>query len=296
EDQGEYTRAFDVLQEANALQRSRGKWDSAGERARVDAIMQAFAGPAPEPLDADLGSEVILIASIPRSGSTLLEQILASHPDVEGANEIRDLPRLVESETHRRGSSFPLWAPDVSPAEWNDLGRQYLERTACWRRRKPRFTDKNLLNWVLVGAALAMLPGAKVVVCRRDPLETCLACYRQWFGNEAVFTCNLDDMADFCIDYMRLTRFWLRKFPDRVFDLEYETLIADPEPTIRRLLDFCGLPFDRACLDFHKTERTVLSAPSAAQVRQPLRADTARADRYGDKLDHLRARLRAAGL
>jgi hypothetical protein len=103
-------------------------------------------------------------------------------------------------------------------------------------------------------------------------------------------------MADFYIDFWRLTRFWLEKFPDRVFDLEYETLVAEPEPTIRRLLDFCGLSFDPACMDFHKTERTVLSAPSAAQVRQPLRADTARADRYGGKLDHLRARLRAAGL
>lgn len=296
EDQGDYTRAFDVLQEANALQRGRGKWDSAGERARVDAIMQAFAGPAPQPLDADLGSEVILIASIPRSGSTLLEQILASHPQVEGANEIKDLPRLIESETHRRGSNFPLWVPDVSATEWRDLGRRYLERTACWRRRKPRFTDKNLLNWVLAGAALMMLPGARVIVCRRDPLETCLACYRQWFGNEAAFTCDLDEMADFCIDFMRLTRFWLAKFPGRVLDLEYETLVGDPEPTIRRLLDFCGLPFNRACMDFHKTARTVLSAPSAAQVRQPLRTDTARADRYGHKLDRLRARLREAGL
>jgi len=297
EGQGDYARAFDVLHEANALQRSRGRWDAAGERARVDAIIRIFADLRPrEQLNMDLGREVILIASIPRSGSTLVEQILASHPEVEGANEIRDLPRLIESETHRRRSNFPLWVPEVSTAEWQGLGQQYLEHTARWRRSRPRFTDKNLLNWVLAGAALMMLPDARVIVCRRDPLETCLACYRQWFGNEAAFTCDLDEMADFCIDFIRLTRFWLKKFPDRVFDLEYETLVVDQEPTIRRLLDFCGLPFDRTCLDFHKTERTVLSAPSAAQVRQPLRADTARADRYGDKLDHLRARLRAAGL
>ena len=297
EDQGDYAHAFDVLSEANALQRSRGKWDSAGERVRVNAIMEAFADMASKPPpDVDLGHEAILIASIPRSGSTLLEQILASHPEVEGANEIKHLPRLIESETRRRGRNFPLWVPDLSSLEWQDLGRRYLEHTARWRQRKPRFTDKNLLNWVLGGAALMMLPAAKVVVCRRDPLETCLACFRQWFGNEAVFTCDLNEMADFCIDYMRLTRFWISKFPDHVFDLEYENLIAEPEPTIRRLLDFCGLPFDPACLEFHRTERTVLSAPSAAQVRQPLRHDTARADRYGDKLDGLRARLRGAGL
>ena len=296
EDQDDCARAFDVLQQANALQRSRGKWDSQGEHARVDAIMQMFAEPAPKAPDADLGREVVFIASMPRSGSTLLEQILASHPEVEGANEIKDLPRLIESESQRRGRIFPSWVPDVSATEWRDLGRGYLQQTVRWRQHKPRFTDKNLLNWVLVGAALAMLPAARVVVCRRNPLEACLACYRQWFGNEAVFTCDLDEMADFCIDFMRLTRFWLAKFPDRVLDLEYETLIADPEPTIRRLLDFCGLPFDRTCLEFHKTERTVLSAPSAAQVRQPMLRNTARASRYGSKLDHLRARLRDAGL
>lgn len=296
EDQGDYERAFDTLQEANTVQRSRGKWDSAGERARVDTIMRVFAGLPQKPPETDLGREAILIASIPRSGSTLLEQILASHPEVEGANEIRDLPQLIEAETHRRGSNFPLWVPDVSAVEWQQFGRRYLEHTARWRRRKPRFTDKNLLNWVLAGAVLMMLPAARVIVCRRAPLETCLACYRQWFGNEAAFTCDLDEMADFCIDFMRLTRFWLAQFPDRVFDLEYETLVAEPEPTIRRLLDFCGLAFDPACLDFHKTERTVLSAPSAAQVRHPLRTDTARADRYGHKLDRLRARLRDAGL
>src|SRR6185437_3619500 len=202
EDQGDYAGAFDVLRDANALQRSQGKWDSKGERARVDAIMRVFAGLPQKPLDTDLGREVILIASIPRSGSTLLEQILASHPDVEGANEIKDLPPLIESETRRRGSNFPLWVPDVPATEWEQLGRRYLERTARWRQRKPRFTDKNLRNWVLAGAALMMLPAARVVVCRRDPLETCLACYRQWFGNEAVFSCDLDEMADFCIDFM----------------------------------------------------------------------------------------------
>ncbi|HVX06126.1 MAG TPA: sulfotransferase [Rhodanobacteraceae bacterium] len=296
EDRGDYARAFDVLHEANTLQRTRRKWDSAGERARVDAVMRVFADLPQESPDMELGREAILIASIPRSGSTLLEQILASHPEVEGANELKDLPQLIEAESHRRGSTFPLWVRNVSAAEWQGLGRRYLERTARWRRRKPRFTDKNLLNWVLAGAALMMLPGARVIVCRRAPLETCLACYRQWFGNEAAFACDLDDMADFCIDFVRLTRFWLARFPGRVFDLEYETLVADPEPTIRRLLDFCGLAFDPACVDFHKTERTVLSAPSAAQVRHPLRKDTARADRYGHKLDRLRARLRDAGL
>jgi tetratricopeptide (TPR) repeat protein len=296
EDVGDYARAFEVMERANASQRRRLKWDARSEHERVEAIMRAFEAPVAGASDAGLGREVLFIASLPRSGSTLVEQILASHPEVEGANEIGDLGRLIEAETRRRHANFPHWVAELTPREWERLGSEYLARTARWRERKPRFTDKNLLNWMLAGAALMMLPAARVVVVRRDPVETCLACYRQRFTAEAGVAYDLDEIADFYTDFWRLTRFWLGRFPDRVFDLEYETLVDEPEPTIGRLLDFCGLQFDPACLEFYRTERTVLSAPSAAQVRQPLRRDTARAARYGDKLDRLRARLRDAGL
>lgn len=296
EDQEDYARAFEAFRLANASRRSRVKWDAAGERRRVDAIVRLFADKSPPPLDAKVGHEVILVTSIPRSGSTLVEQILASHSEVEGANEIKDLSQVIDAETRRRHSAFPLWVPDATAQDWQRLGQEYLARTARWRKAKPRFTDKSLVSWYLVGAALAMLPDARVVIVRRDPVETCLACFRQCFAENAGFACDLDETADYCVDFLRLTRFWLEKYPTRVFDLEYESLVAEPEPVIRRLLSFCDLPFEPACLEFHKTPRTVLSLPSAAQVRQPLRRDTARSARYGDKLEHLRRRLREAGL
>lgn len=296
EDQGDYVHSFEVLERANASERRRVKWDAVGEHRRVDTILRVFAEPVARASDAELGREVIFIASLPRSGSTLVEQILASHSEVEGANEIRDLGKVMEGEAHHRGSAFPLWVPDATAQDWQRLGEEYLARTARWRARNPRFVDKNLLNWIVVGAALSMLPAARIVVVRRDPVETCLACYRQWFAQSAEFSYDLSEMADFYIDFWRVTRFWLKKFPDRVFDLEYEALVTEPERTIRRLLEFCGLPFEPACLEFHRTERAVLSVPSAAQVRQPLRRDTARAARYGDKLDRLRKRLGDAGL
>ncbi|MEW9623862.1 tetratricopeptide repeat-containing sulfotransferase family protein [Rhodanobacter geophilus] len=296
EDQGDYAQAFELFRQANASRRQRVHWNAAGERQRVEAIRRIFAHDMPPPLDPALGHEAILIVSVPRSGSTLVEQILASHPEVEGANEIKDLSQVIDAETRRRHSAFPLWTPHASAADWQRLGKEYLARTAPWRKTKPRFTDKSLVTWYLVGAALAMLPAARVVVVRRDPLETCLACFRQLFTEQSGFTCDLDEMADYCIDFLRLTRFWLERYPGQVLDLEYETLVAEPEPTIRRLLDFCGLSFDPACLAFHKTSRAVLSAPSAAQVRQPMRRDTARSARYGDKLDRLRQRLRDAGV
>ena len=296
ENQGDYAQAFEVFGVANASRRRRVKWDAAGERKRVDSIQRVFANGTPPPLDDRLGSEVILIVSIPRSGSTLVEQILASHPQIAGANEIKDMTEVIDAETQRRNSAFPLWVPDATAEDWQRLGREYLARTARWRTNRPRFTDKSLVSWYLVGAALAMLPAARVVIIRRDPVETCLACFRQLFSERSGFACDLDELADYCIDFLRLTRFWREQFPDRVFDLQYETLQAEPEAEIRRLLDFCDLPFDAACLEFHKTPRAVLSAPSAAQVRQPLRRDTARSARYGNKLDSLRRRLEAAGI
>ncbi|MBN8885081.1 MAG: sulfotransferase [Rudaea sp.] len=296
EDQGDYAQAFEAFRTANASRRRRVTWDAAGERKRVEEIQRVFADGTPSPLDDRLGAEAILIVSIPRSGSTLVEQILASHPQVEGANEIKDMTEIIDAETRRRNSAFPLWVPDATAEDWQRLGRDYLARTARWRRTRPRFTDKSLLNWYLVGAALAMLPAARVVIIRRDPVETCLACFRQLFSERSSFACDLDELADYCIDFLRLTRFWREQFPERVLDLQYETLQAEPEAEIRRLLEFCDLPFDPACLEFHKTSRAVLSAPSAAQVRQPLRRDTARSARYGDKLDRLRERLQAAGV
>jgi tetratricopeptide (TPR) repeat protein len=296
ESQGDYAHAFEQFRTANASRRRRVRWDAAGERKRVEAIQRLFARELPTPIDAQLGKEAILIVSIPRSGSTLVEQILASHPEVEGANEIKDLKQVVDAETARRSSAFPLWVPEATAQDWQRLGREYLARTARWRQARPRFTDKSLVTWYLVGAALAMLPAARVIVVRRDPVETCLGCFRQCFSEASGFACDLDEMADYCADFLRLTRFWLERYPRQVFDLEYEMLVAEPEAVIRRLLNFCDLPFDPACLEFHKTARTVLSLPSAALVRQPLRGGTARSALFGDKLDALRQRLRDAGV
>lgn len=293
---GEHVQAFDTFRAANELGRQRVRWNAAAAHARVEALFDAFRTPPPVPLAADFGSEAIFVVSMPRSGSTLVEQILSSHPQVEGASEIKSMAQVLEAETRQRRALFPTWVPQATPQDWQRLGRDYLARTARWRESKPRFTDKSLANWMLAGTALAMLPAARVVVVRRDPVETCLACYRQCLSSEYGFACDLRDAADYYLDFMRLTRFWAERYPQRVIDLPYETLVTDPEPTIRRLLDFCDLPFDPACLAFHQNRRAVQSLPSAIQVRQGMRADTARADRYGDRLDALRERLRLGGV
>lgn len=294
EDQHLYAKAFEILREANTLKRRQVKWNPTIETAYVTSIMEAFGRSTPAPLDTTLGREVIFIASLPRSGSTLIEQILASHPMVEGADEITDLPQILEEESKRRKQPFPQWVPAATAEDWTRLGREYLARTARWRQQRPRFTDKNMLTWQHVGAALAMLPGARVVNCHRDPVETCFACYRQLFSIGSHFSYDLDDLASYYIDFARVSRFWQQQYPKQVLDFPYESLLAETESQIRRLLDFCDLTFDPSCLSFHQTSRMVLSTASAAQVRQPLQKNTARASHYDVQLAALRARFTTA--
>lgn len=288
EDAGRYAESLAALARANEIARRRQTWDAAGFSNLVSAVNDAFTPPPPPAAAQTLGSGVIFIASLPRSGSTLVEQILASHSAVEGAGELVDLPMVLAEESRRRGQPFPQWVQLMQPADWERLGRRYLERTARWQVRHAVFTDKLLNNWIYIGAIRAMLPGAHIIACRRDALETCLSCYRQRLENNE-YTRTFADLAGFWRDFDRSIRHWSALHPYHVFEHSYENLLADPEASIRRLLTFCDLPFEDACLQFHVTRRDVRS-PSATQVRQPLH-DTARAPRYGALLDPLRAAL-----
>ena len=280
--------ALAALARANALARRRRQWDRHGFSAGISAVNAAF-DPVPASAPANLGSEVIFIVGLPRSGSTLVEQILASHSAVEGAGELPDLPLVLAEESRRRRQPFPQWARAMQAADWERLGLRYLERTAHWRRERPVFTDKLPSNWMYLGAIRAMLPGARIIGCRRDPLETCFSCYRQRLDNNE-YTRDFDDLASFWRDYDRSLRLWQARHPQHVLEHDYEALVADPAQRIGQLLAFCQLPFEEACLRFHENPREVRS-PSATQVRQPLRADTARAAWYGALLDPLRHAL-----
>jgi hypothetical protein len=238
----------------------------------------------------DFGREVVFIVSLPRAGSTLVEQIVAAHPEVEGAGELPDLSIVIDEESRRRGAAFPAWVGEAGTADWRRLGERYLERTARWRTERPRFTDKSLLNVPYVGAAAAMLPGARFVHCRRDPVETALSCYRQWFAQGQAWSYAIDDIAACVHGHARLAERWQTLLPGAFRAIVHEELAAEPETTVRGLLDFLGLPFDARCLEFHRSTRNVRTA-SAAQVRQPLRRDTGRADRYGRLLDPMRRAL-----
>jgi tetratricopeptide (TPR) repeat protein len=286
DDQGRYAESFDALAQANALARRRVTWNAAAFDAALREIEAAFAG-VPIPAH-ELGRDVIFVVGMPRSGTTLAEQILASHSRVEGAGELPDLPLLINAESARRQQPFPRWVGTLQAQDWRRLGESYLQRTAHWREHKPIFIDKLPNNWIYTAAIRAMLPQAHIVVCRRDPLETCLSCYRQHLaGND--YTRTFADLAAYWREFDRSARQLAAAHPAHVYAHVYEDLLADPERGIRALLEFCGLPFEENCLRFHETARDVRS-PSAAQVREPLR-DSARAALYGALLDPLRNAL-----
>jgi len=192
-------------------------------------------------------------------------------------------------ESKRLNKPFPDFVPVLTPSDWERMGHAYLERTSRWRGGRARFTDKMPSNWHYVGAIRAMLPGARIIMVRRDPLETCLSCYRQRLANSE-YTRTFDDLAAAWRDFDRTVRHWRMLHPTHVYESIYEEFVVEPEAKIRALLEFCDLPFEPACLEFHKTERRV-HTPSATQVREPLRRDTARTHRYGVLLDPLRVAL-----
>ena len=292
EDADRHDAAFAAFAQANALARKGSRWERATFSRHVDNVRAAFEAPHAQAAPG-LGSEVIFVVGLPRSGTTLIEQVLAAHPSVEGASELPYLNMVIFNETTLRKKPFPQWVAEATPEDWSRMGGIYLKMSARWRLSKPIATDKLPENWVHAGAALTMMPGAKVIVVGRDPVETCWSCYKLLFAPGRVeFTYDLESLAAYWHDYDRLCRFWIERFPAQVRRQSYEAFLADPEGQTRELLQFCGLDFDPACLNYRETPRGIRTA-SAAQVRQPLRHDTARSGRYGELLAPLRAMLDA---
>ena len=293
EDRGRYEDAFAALAAANARMRQLAPWHAPTFTAHVNRVLHA-GRQLPAPLDATLGHEVIFIVGLPRSGSTLFEQILAAHPQVEGASELDDLEAVIAEESHRRQQPLLAWMTTATAEDWQRLGQCYLDRTARWRAQRSRHTDKMPENWLYAGLLGAMLPGARIVDARRDALEAGWSCFKQQFYRLPHFACDLTDIGVYTRDYQRAMATWQAEQPQRVRIQRYEALLDDPEAEIRALLAFCDLSFDVACLDYHRAMRSVRT-PSASQVRQPLRRDTARAAHYGALLDPLRRALADAG-
>ncbi len=274
EDRGDYARAFDFYQRGNARQRARVHYDPVQTEVMNDRLVEVYSTELLESLR-DAGNPdaaPIFILGLPRSGSTLLEQVLASHSLVEGTAELPYVGRLATSLNRNRsgGVNYPEAIRELAPANLAALGTQYLEYARMHRRSgAPRFIDKMPNNFPNVGLIALMLPNAKIIDARRHPLDACLSCWRQLFAKGQAFTYDLTEIGEYYLQYQRMMDNWAHVLPGRVLTVQYEEVVSDFEAQVRRLLEFCGLPWEDACLRFWESERPVRT-PSAEQVRQPI--------------------------
>jgi tetratricopeptide (TPR) repeat protein len=273
EQRSEYAQAFACYERGNALRRIDAPFDierferrSARIRAFFDAaFFAAHAGsgassPAP-----------IFIVGLPRSGSTLIEQILASHPGVEGTMELPNVLNIVAqfNDLAAARDGYPETVGRATVAQLGALGERYLEETAPLRSGRAHFTDKLPNNFSHVGLIHAMLPNATIIDARRHPMDACFSTFRQYFAEGQTFSYDLGDLGRYYRCYLSLMDHWDAVLPGKVLHVAYEQLVEDTEASVRRLLAHCRLPFDAACLRFHQTQRPVRTA-SAEQVRQPI--------------------------
>ena len=215
----------------------------------------------------------IFIIGLPRSGSTLIEQILASHSAVEGTMELPDVSDIANSLVNSDATSaadYPGIIAGLANSDLSELGERYLRQTRMRRRTGAAlFIDKMPNNWMHAGLIHLMLPGARIIDVRRHPMACCFSCYKQHFARGQAFTYSLEDIGQYYRDYAGFMGHIDTVLPGRVHRVHYERLVADTETEVRRLLEYCGLPFESACLRFHETERAISTA-SSEQVRQPL--------------------------
>jgi len=270
-----YDEAFPHYARCNALRRKAEDYDPVETETRMDGNIEIF---SQEFLDKNTGhgnddGSPILVVGLPRSGSTLIEQILASHSMVDGTHELHDLMnvsrRIRERVKVKKNARYPETLLDLSPGDWQEIGADYIESTKKYRSGAPYFIDKNPNNFTYIGLIRLALPNAKIINARRHPLDSCLGSYKQLFARGQPFTYDLYEIGEYYLEYRRIMDHWHEAAPARVLDVQYEEVVADLDGQVRRILEFCDLPFEDECLRFHETRRAVKTA-SSEQVRQPI--------------------------
>ncbi|MBS1239542.1 MAG: Tetratricopeptide repeat-containing protein, partial [Proteobacteria bacterium] len=277
-DRGEADNAFRHYAEGNALRAAQVAHDPDAVAAQVDAVIATFTPEffADRPGSGDAAPDPIFILGLPRAGSTLVEQILSSHSAIEGTMELPDIPALAGREGRAFDGTVRSWPRAIArmdPARLAELGAEYLERTRVQRKTgKPLFIDKLPNNWSYCGLIHAILPNAKIVDARRDPLDCGFSNFRQHYAKGQGFSYDLAHIGRYYADYVRAMDHFGRVLPGRIHRVIHERLLDDPEGEVRALLDYLGLPFEEACLEFHRNTRAVRTA-SSEQVRRPINRD-----------------------
>lgn len=302
EDIGQAQEAFAALAAANSEHRRTLPYSFARDAAVFDAIEAHWTASAPAVSGAPGDNAPIFVVGMPRTGTTLVDRILSSHPDVESVGELQAMPVAVKmaAGTRTRTVLDPETIAAAARANMAAIGGEYLRRARPHRRtQKPRFIDKFPGNFHYVGLIARALPSATIVCLRRNPLDTVLSNFRNLFAVSSRYydySYDLLDIASYYVRFDQLMAGWRQLLPHRVLELHYEALVADQEGETRRLLAHCGLDWSDRCLDFH-TNNAPVSTPSAAQVRRPIYSDSvARWRAHADALEPARQLIEAAGI
>ncbi|WP_245466240.1 tetratricopeptide repeat-containing sulfotransferase family protein [Mesorhizobium sp. M7A.F.Ca.MR.245.00.0.0] len=295
DDLRDYGRAFDYFAEGNAIRRKGINYDQARTRAEFEAMKATFdAGFFEKHRPSSISDDTpIFIVGMPRSGTTLVEQIIASHPEVYGAGELSILKKAVGRQfPATMPGGFPWGVSDMGDADFAEAGQAYLDMLHARYPNMRHVTDKMPGNFLLVGFIHMMMPKARIIHCARDAAATCLSIYKVHFrGDSHRYGYDLGELADFHNLYTDIMRHWHTVLPGVVHDVRYEDFVADQDGQTRALIAHLGLPWDDAALSFHETDRPVRTA-SAAQVRQPMYQGSVDLwKRYGDRLKPLLDKL-----
>lgn len=272
DDIGDYDKAFPHFLTGCKLKRKTFEYDAEQTTQYFDDIMRIFDRAEIDRLrgEGDQSRLPIFILGMPRSGTTLTEQIIASHPEVHGAGELPDLKAITQRDANGTGMSFPYNIPALDQAVLAAWAEDYL---AGLYRRAPeakRVTDKMPANFFAIGLIHAMLPNAKIIHVNRNPVDTCLSCFTQLFNLKQDYTYDLEELGRYYVDYARLMAHWRSVLPAGAFlDVQYEDIVADQETQAKQLIAYCGLDWNDACINFHKNKRPIYTA-SVTQVRQPI--------------------------
>jgi tetratricopeptide (TPR) repeat protein len=275
EDQGDFAQSFHYYERGNALKKSLSHYRpepiERNTRLQIATCTQGFFAARHGVGYPD--SAPIFIVGLPRSGSTLLEQILASHSKVEGTMELADIPRLVLElqgrEPEAENPRYPRILEELTPEDFSRFGERYIGDTRAYRGAKPRFIDKMPNNFRHLGLIHLILPNAKIIDARRDAMACCFSNFKQLFASGQEFTYSLEDIGRYYRTYVELMAHWDAVLPGTVLRVEHEDVVDNLEANVRRILDFCGLDFEPQCLEFYKTERSIRTA-SSEQVRRPI--------------------------
>jgi tetratricopeptide (TPR) repeat protein len=275
EDREEYTASFAYYERGNSLKRREISYSADSLERSLSlqravftndfiASRQGVGCDRPDP---------IFIVGLPRAGSTLLEQILASHSLVEGTTELADIPRLVQRLAGRSQKQsvprYPAALTELSAEQLRQLGQKYIDDTQIFRTGKPFFIDKMPNNFRHIGLIHLILPNAKIIDARREAMACCFSNFKQLFASGQEFTYSLDDIARYYRSYVELMQHWDAVLPGKILRVQHEDVVGNLERNVRRILDFCGLEFESSCIEFYRTERAVRTA-SSEQVRLPI--------------------------